>query len=203
MPLEADVPAVGSCGTCRKCLDACPTNALLEPYKLDARRCLSYLTIELKGAIPEEFRPALAEAGNRIYGCDICQEVCPINRARETARYPTLFPTEEPAFQPRDVTVSSKVTDLLYMNDEGFRAKFKGSPVKRAKRRGLLRNAAATLCTRDDDEAISALEHARSDSEELVRETANSSLQKILMRRIERRKECAGDENQCKANKQS
>ena len=180
--LEFDAPAVGGCGTCTRCLDACPTGAILEPYKVDSRRCLSYLTIELKGAIPPEFQPALSASGNRIYGCDICQEVCPINRTRSAARYPTLFPTEEPAFQPWDVTVNSSVTDLLYLTEEEFREKFKGSPVKRAKRRGLLRNAAAALCMRDDDEAIAALEHALNDPEPPVREQAARSLKIIRIR---------------------
>lgn len=168
--LVPDSPAIGGCGTCTRCLDACPTDAIVAPYKIDARRCLSYLTIELKGAIPAEFHPAIADAGNRIYGCDICQEVCPFNRPPETSRHPTLVPTDEPAFQPRDVTINSKVTDLLFMTDEEFREKFKGSPVKRAKRRGLLRNAAAALCTRDDDDAIAALQHALNESALLVKE---------------------------------
>ncbi len=180
--LPADAPAVGGCGTCTRCIDACPTGAIIAPYVLDARRCISYLTIELKGSIPEEFCPAIAETG-RIYGCDICQEVCPFNRTHLAAPYPTLFSAQEPAFQPRDVTAKSKVTDLLYMNHEEFREKFKGSPVKRAKRRGLLRNAAAALCARDDTEAIAALEHALNDPEELVRETAAWSLEQITATR--------------------
>ena len=180
--LDFDAPAVGGCGTCRKCLDACPTQAIIAPYRVDARRCLSYLTIELKGAIPEEFQPALAEAGNRIYGCDICQEVCPFNRPASASRNPTLFPTEELAFQPRDVTQNSTVTDLLLLTEEEFRTAFKGSPVKRAKRRGLLRNAAAALATRDDAAAIAALEHALHDPEPLVRESAERALEQIRKR---------------------
>ena len=183
--LEYDNPAIGGCGTCTRCLDACPTDAIFEPYKVDSRRCLSYLTIELKGAIPIEFHPALSASGSRIYGCDICQEVCPFNRTRSAARYPTLLPTQEPAFQPREVTIESTVTDLLSLTEEAFREKFKGSPVKRAKRRGLLRNAATALCTRDDDEAVAALEHALNDPEELVRDAAACSLKQILARRSE------------------
>ena len=174
--LEIDSPAIGGCGTCTRCLDACPTNAIIEPYKIDARRCLSYLTIELKGDIPEEFRPALADAGNRIYGCDICQEVCPFNERRAT-------PTEEPAYQPREITSAPRLTDLLLMDEETFRREFKGSPAKRAKRRGLLRNAAAVLCTRDDAEARSALEHALNDPEPLVRKQAAWSLGMIRARK--------------------
>ena len=128
--LPYDEPAVGGCGTCRKCIDACPTGAILEPFKLDARRCISYLTIELKGPIPEEFH---GKIGSRIFGCDICQEVCPFNIRR-------AIPTEEPAFQPRAITDQSKRADLLALTEEEFRAAFRGSPVKRAKWRGLMRN---------------------------------------------------------------
>src|SRR5262249_43185490 len=102
------------------------------------------------------------------------QECCPFNRPPSTSRNPTLFPTEEPAYQPRDVAVNSKVTDLLYLTEEEFRKKLKGSPIKRTKRRGLLRNAAAALCTQDDKEAIAALEHALTDPEPLVRTEAAS-----------------------------
>jgi len=174
--LEPDTPAVGSCGSCTRCIDACPTDAFVAPSRLDARRCISYLTIELKGPIPDEFHPAPSAAGNRIYGCDICQEVCPFCITRST-------PTSEPAFQPRDITVNSKVTDLLYLTDEEFREKFKGSPVKRAKRRGLLRNAAAALSSRDDEEAIAALTHALNDPETIVRDQAEWSQKQIEKRR--------------------
>ena len=177
--LTPDSPAVGGCGTCRKCLDACPTNAIVAPYEIDARRCLSYLTIEQKGALPEEFRPALAEAGNRIYGCDICQEVCPFNQRRAE-------PTEEPAYQPRPVTKNPKLIDLLLMNEEEFRAKFKGSPVKRAKRRGLLRNVAVALAASENPEAEAALEQsAANDPEPLAREHAAWALRQIRERKTQ------------------
>lgn len=179
LALPSDHPAIGGCGTCTRCIDACPTDAIVEPYKVDARRCLSYLTIELKGAIPEEFRPALAEAGNRIYGCDICQEVCPFNRGPE-ASHPTLVPTDEKAFQPREITSHPKLTDLLMLSEEEFREKFKGSPVKRAKRRGLLRNVAVALSQSDEPEARATLQKAtENDPEPLVREHAAWSLQRI------------------------
>ena len=96
-----------------------PDRRHLEPYKVDARRCLSYLTIELKGDIPAEFRPALSASGNRIYGCDICQEVCPFNQRR-------AVPTEEPAFQPREITSAPRLTDLLLMDDEDVSAQIQG-----------------------------------------------------------------------------
>jgi epoxyqueuosine reductase len=176
--LDYDDPAIGGCGTCTRCLDACPTGAITEPYRVDARRCLSYLTIELKGEIPVEFRPALAASGNRIFGCDICQEVCPFCIRRGC-------PTSEPAFQPREATSRHKLVDLLLMGEEEFRAKFKGSPVKRAKRRGLLRNVAVALAASDAPEAEAALEQAVADDPEpLVREHAQWALEQIRLRRV-------------------
>ncbi len=131
--LPLDKPAIGGCGTCTKCLDACPTQAIVAPFVVDSRRCISYLTIELKGDIPAEFH---GKIGNRIFGCDICQEVCPFNERRAT-------PTDEPAFQPRPATTRPKLAGLLEMTEEEFRETFKGSPVKRAKLRGLRRNITA------------------------------------------------------------
>ncbi len=133
-PFQAD-----RCGTCRRCLDACPTGAFVEPRVLDARRCISYLTIELKGAIPEDLRE---DIGDHIYGCDICQDVCPFNiRFAQELR--------EPAFSPRALLAEkdarSLAKDLLAMDDEAFRIAFRNSPIKRAKRRGLARNAAVVL----------------------------------------------------------
>jgi epoxyqueuosine reductase len=172
LPLPPDEPAQGGCGTCTRCLDACPTGAIVRPFEVDSRRCISYLTIELKSAIPQELAGSL---GSRIFGCDICQEVCPFNVRRSQ-------PTDEPAFQPRAVTAASRMSDLLSMTEEEFREQFKGSPVKRAKRRGLLRNVAAALSTREDAEAIAALEQAHNDPEPLVREQAERSLQAIRER---------------------
>jgi epoxyqueuosine reductase len=175
--LEFDSPALGGCGTCTRCLDACPTGAILEPYKVDSRRCLSYLTIELKGTIPEEFQPALSASGNRIYGCDICQEVCPFCQRRSA-------PTSEPAFAPREITSNPRLVDLLLLSEEEFREKFKNSPVKRAKRRGLLRNVATALASSEDPEAERALEQAAAnDPEPLVREHAQWALETIRRRR--------------------
>lgn len=138
LELTPDTPAVGGCGTCRRCLDACPTGAIIAPFQVDARRCLSYLTIELKGDIPVEFSPAIADAGNRIFGCDICQEVCPFNLRRAE-------PTSEPAFQSREITKSATLSELSLISEEEFREKFRRSPVKRTKHRGLMRNVEAAL----------------------------------------------------------
>ncbi len=170
--LPRDAPAVGGCGTCTRCMDACPTQAIVAPFKLDARRCISYLTIELKGAIPEEFRPAIAEAGNRIFGCDICQEVCPFNIRR-------AVPTEEPAFQPRDITNYPPLSDLMALSEEEFRERFRKSPVKRTKRRGLLRNVATALAQSDAPEAKAALENAlECETEALIRESSELALKR-------------------------
>ena len=129
--LPPDDPAVGGCDTCTKCIDASPTGAIVRPYELDANRCISYPTIELKGSIPAELA---ANVGNRIFGCDICQEVCPFNR-RST-------PTEEPAVQAR---ASYGLAELAEMSEEEFRVALKGSAVKRAKWRGIIRNGVAAL----------------------------------------------------------
>ena len=149
----------GTCGRCTRCLDACPTKAFVAPHVLDAQRCISYLTIELKGPIPRELRPLM---GNRVFGCDICQEVCPWNR--RFAR-----PTAEPAFQPRPDAMAPRLLDLIALDDEGFRRRFRGSPVKRARRRGLLRNVAVALGNWGDPVAVPALAHALNDAEPLIR----------------------------------
>jgi len=146
------------CGSCDLCLKACPTNAFVGPYRLDARRCISYLTIELKGSIPVELRPLM---GNHVFGCDICQEVCPYNV--------TVTPSEEPAFQPRDGLHAPELTPLLELTDEQFRTRFKGNPIRRPKRRGFLRNVAVALGNLGSVEAIPALAKALSDSDPLVR----------------------------------
>jgi len=140
LELSADSPfATDHCGSCTRCLDACPTGALVEPHVLDATKCISYLTIELKGDIPEPLRPAV---GGLVYGCDICQDVCPWN---------VKFAHElrEPAFAAREA-IDGKLShelarELIAMDDESFRIAFKGSPMKRAKLRGLKRNAAVVL----------------------------------------------------------
>jgi epoxyqueuosine reductase len=159
LPATGPGPEQGTCGDCSRCLDACPTGALVAPYVLDARRCISYLTIELKGAIPHELRPHL---GNRIFGCDICQEVCPWNQ-----RY--ARPTPEPAFQPGPDKLAPKLVDLLALDTAGFRSRFRTSPVLRAKRRGLLRNVAVALGNWGDHSTVVPLTRALGDDEPLVR----------------------------------
>jgi epoxyqueuosine reductase len=167
-PLEAE-PEAGTCGRCTRCLDACPTGALVAPYRLDARRCLAYLTIEHKGPIPRELRPAL---GNRIFGCDICQEVCPWNR--RFAR-----PTTQPAFQARPDGMAPRLLDLIDLDDEAFRRRFRGSPIWRAKRRGLLRNVAVALGNGRDPASVPTLVRALHDPEPLIRGHAAWALGRI------------------------
>jgi epoxyqueuosine reductase len=140
LELAIDTPfATDHCGTCRRCLDACPTNAFVEARVLDATRCISYLTIELKGEMPPELRPLI---GEHVYGCDVCQEVCPWNEKFS-------LPRREESFRPRAVIAGKDArtlaTEILAMTDEDFRTAFRGSPMKRPKLRGLKRNAAAVL----------------------------------------------------------
>lgn len=162
--LEADAPfEADRCGNCTRCLDACPTDAFTAPRSLDATRCIAYLTIELKGEIPVEFRPAIGEL---VYGCDICQDVCPWNV--KFARDVT-----EPALQARADRIDPDIVELLAMTDEEWRTRFRGSAMMRAKRRGLARNAAVVLGNRRDPATIPALEAAmRDDPEPIVRSHA-------------------------------
>jgi len=159
LELAYDEPVSAHCGSCTRCLAACPTGALVAPYVLDARRCISYLTMELKGPIPRELRPRM---GNRIFGCDVCQEVCPWNRKH--AR-----PTAEPAFQPRAGLAAPELIPWLRLTPEGFQERFRGSPIRRAKRRGLLRNVCVALGNSGDPAAVPALTDALRDPEPLVR----------------------------------
>ncbi|MCC7083849.1 MAG: tRNA epoxyqueuosine(34) reductase QueG [Pirellulales bacterium] len=158
--LEYDQPlAADHCGTCRACLDACPTAAFVDAYVLDARRCISYLTIELRSAIPTELRTGV---GDWLFGCDVCQEVCPWNH-----RAPISL---VPAFQPLDDANPMELAMLFELDDAEFRARFRHSPLWRAKRRGLLRNAAMVLGNQRHVPAIGALTKGLNDVEPLVRE---------------------------------
>jgi epoxyqueuosine reductase len=130
LELSPDEPHTDRCGSCTACQEACPTEAFPEPYRLDARRCISYLTIEHAGPIPEEFRAAI---GNRIYGCDDCLAVCPWNRFADAAQ-------RHKAFVPREELVDPDLAELLALDDAAFRQKFSGSPVKRIGRNRFVRN---------------------------------------------------------------
>jgi epoxyqueuosine reductase len=177
--LEYDQPAFGGCGTCTRCIDACPTGAIVAPYVLDARRCISYLTIELRGSIPEEHR---SQMGNRIFGCDICQEVCPFNHPRPHAPA-RASPTHEPAFAPREITLTPKLVDLLRMREEEFRTAFRRSPVKRAKWRGFRRNVAVALGNSGQEEAVQVLQQELAhETDPMVREHLEWALDRLAER---------------------
>jgi epoxyqueuosine reductase len=168
--LEPDDPhPEPRCGTCTRCLDVCPTGALVEPRLLDARRCLAYLTIELKGAIPEDLRPLL---GTTIFGCDLCQEVCPWNQRFSQAG-------NDPAFQPRPDLISPSLLDLMAVDDERFRRRFRSTPMARAKRRGLLRNVAVALGNWGHPDARPILELALNDPDPLLREHVTWALDRM------------------------
>jgi epoxyqueuosine reductase len=169
--LPPDVSESNRCGSCTRCLTACPTQALPAPFTLDARRCISYLTIELKGSIPVELRPLL---GNRIYGCDDCLAVCPWNRfAREAS---LLKPYARSGLEQPDLL------ELLALDDAGFKARFAGSPVLRTKRRGLLRNVCVALGNVGEASALPALARAEQDVEPLIGEHAKWAQAEILRR---------------------
>jgi len=159
VPLPYAEPSRKSCGSCTRCMTACPTGALIAPGVLDSRRCISYLTIELKGPIPRELRPLI---GNWIFGCDICQEVCPVNRDAPVPSHPEHQARPAWGHEP-------DLIELMGLSDEEFRARFRNSPVKRTKRRGLLRNVAVALGNSGDPQAIPALVRALDDHEPLVR----------------------------------
>jgi len=167
--LPPDAPETTHCGTCTRCLPACPTGAITAPYQLDARRCISYLTIELKGSIPLDLRPLI---GNRIYGCDDCLAACPWNKF--------AVRSDDPAVAPRADLTTPDLLALLALDDAAFRAKFQNSPIKRTKRRGLLRNVCVALGNLGDVRALPALELAVAhDPEPLVREHAAWAVERI------------------------
>ena len=174
LELEPDPPWLADrCGSCQRCIQACPTACILPDRTLDARRCISYLTIELKGPIPPDLRPL---TGEWVFGCDICQQVCPWNRF--------AAPAGDPAFAPRPGLAQPSLADELDLTAEAFNRKFKGSPVKRSKRRGYLRNAAMALgnlhAGKTTAENVAALVSALdSDPEPLVRAHAAWALGKI------------------------
>ncbi len=159
LEMEYDSPhAADHCGTCRACLDACPTEAFVAPYVLDARRCISYLTIESREPIPRELRPGV---GDWLFGCDVCQDVCPWNRHAPVV--------DEPQLQPHEAQTSLDLLPLFALDDASFRRRFRDTPLWRPKRRGILRNAAIVLGNRPNPQAISALTLGLNDEEPLVR----------------------------------
>ena len=170
LDLPPDPPQADRCGTCTRCLTACPTGAITGPHRLDARRCISYLTIELKGSIPVELRPLI---GDRIYGCDDCLEACPWNRFAAISH--------ETRFAARPA-VTMSLRDYLALDEAKFRELFRGSPMKRIKRRGFLRNVCVALGNVGDEGDLPDLHRAAADAEPLIAEHASWAIGRILAR---------------------
>jgi epoxyqueuosine reductase len=171
LELPPDESETDHCGNCRQCLDICPTHAFSAPYRLDARRCISYLTIENKGAIPREFRGAM---GNRIYGCDDCLAVCPWNKFAQSA--------QEMKFQPRGELAAPRLAELARLDDAGFRALFRKSPVKRIGRERFLRNVLTAIGNSGDPDLATEATALLSDPSPLVRGAAVGALERLLSR---------------------
>jgi epoxyqueuosine reductase len=169
LELEPNEAHETRCGSCTRCLDACPTAAFPAPFQLDARRCISYLTIEHKGPIPEEFRTAI---GNRIYGCDDCLAVCPWNRFADAAR-------ANRAFLPRAELAAPALADLLQLDDTSFRKVFAGSPIKRIGRNRMVRNAAIAAGNSGRPELVPQLEALAGDEDEAVADAARWALEQL------------------------
>ncbi len=171
LALPPDPPQRERCGNCTRCITACPTGAITQPHRLDARRCISYLTIESKGSIPIDLRPLI---GNRIYGCDDCLDACPWNRFAVVSR--------EAAFAARPATAGMSLREYLRLTEEEFRVLFRRSPIKRIKRRGFLRNVCVALGNVGERGDLPALEAAMQDPEPLIAEHAAWAVQEIWRR---------------------
>jgi epoxyqueuosine reductase len=168
LELEPDAPEKNHCGNCTRCIEACPTRAITAPFQLDARLCISYLTIELKGPIPVALRPAI---GNRIFGCDDCLAVCPWNRF---AREGQLMKDHA-----RPDLAAPDLIELLQLDEAGFKSRFAGTPILRTKRRGWLRNVCVALGNVGDQSALPALQKAAEDAEPLIAEHARWAIERI------------------------
>jgi epoxyqueuosine reductase len=171
LELAPDLPAFDRCGSCTRCIDACPTEALIAPGKLDARRCIAYLTIEKRGEIPEEMR---GQMGHHVFGCDICQDVCPWNNKAGNAP-----PTSLPEFQPREDLFHPDLKWLAELDVESYRASLRGSPLKRAKFTGLKRNVAIAMGNSGNKDFIPLLEKMALDADPVIAEHAQWSLNKL------------------------
>jgi epoxyqueuosine reductase len=171
LELAADAPQPDRCGKCERCITACPTGAITAPHRLDARRCISYLTIEHKSSIPVELRTLI---GDRIFGCDDCLAACPWNRFAQVSH--------ESAFSARKATVGMSLRDYLKLSDDEFRLLFRNSPIKRIKRRGFLRNVCVALGNVGDSTDLPALQRAAVDSEPLIAEHAGWAIERICER---------------------
>jgi epoxyqueuosine reductase len=168
LELTPDLPAPDRCGTCTRCIDACPTQAFVAPHKLDANRCIAYLTIEKRGDIAKEFREGI---GRHVFGCDVCQDVCPWNRKAPA--------TEKPEFQPREGLVNPALAWLAEISEEEFRQRFRRSPIKRAKHQGLRRNALIAIGNSRDKSLLPTALRAERDPDPVVAEAATWAKQRL------------------------
>ncbi len=171
LELPADSATPDRCGSCTRCIEACPTQAIVAPGKLDARLCIAYLTIEKRGTVPEELRP---EMGHHIFGCDICQDVCPWNNKAGNAA-----PTSLPEFQPKEQLYHPDLRWLAQMDEETYRRVFRGSPVKRTKYSGLKRNVAIAMGNSGNEEFVDDLETMAAESDPVVAEHAAWAIKKL------------------------
>ena len=171
LELPADAASPDRCGSCTRCIDACPTQAIVAPGKLDARLCIAYLTIEKRGTVPEELR---SEMGHHIFGCDICQDVCPWNN--KTGNAP---PTSLPEFQPKEQLYHPDLRWLAQMDEETYRRVFRGSPVKRTKYSGLKRNVAIAMGNSGNKEFLEDLETMATEADPVVAEHAAWAIKKL------------------------
>jgi epoxyqueuosine reductase len=168
LELPPDIPAPDRCGTCTRCIDACPTDAIVAPYKLDSNRCIAYLTIEKRGSIPEDLRSGM---GRHVFGCDICQDVCPWNRKAPIST--------APEFEARPGLMNPALAWLAEMSVEEFRETFRGSPIRRTKRNGLRRNAAIAMGNSGNREFLPLLDKMSADEDETVAESARWAKDRI------------------------
>lgn len=169
LELAPDLPAPDRCGTCTRCIEACPTDAIVAPNQLDSNKCISYLTIEKRGAIPDELRAGM---GRHVFGCDICQDVCPWNRKAPV--------TNAPDFQPRPGLVNPALAWLAAMSEEEFREAFRGSPIRRTKRSGLRRNAAIAIGNSGNPAFLTLLDRLAADEDETVAASARWAKKCVL-----------------------
>ncbi len=174
LELEPHLPVPDRCGTCTRCLDACPTQAFLGPYQLDASKCISYLTIEKRGNIPEGLRDAMQ---NHLFGCDICQDVCPWNDKNRSLL------TTEPAFESRPTLINPPLAEIATMDDSTFKETFRSSPVKRAKRTGLRRNAVIAVGNSGNPSFLPLLDQLQQDDDPVVAEHARWAADKLTRSR--------------------
>src|SRR5215468_211190 len=168
LELEPDLPAPDRCGSCTRCIDACPTDALIAPYQLNSNRCIAYLTIEKRGSIPEELREGM---GRHVFGCDICQDVCPWNRKAPVSN--------APEFQPREGLVNPALEWLAEMKAEEFREEFRASPIRRAKLNGVRRNSITAMGNSWNPDFLPTLERLRNDEDPVIAESAEWAIRRL------------------------